>query len=151
MNKRICVIAIIVFIIDQLSKLLVSTYLINNSVTIIDNFFRLRYATNTGAAWSILNNHQILLSLISIVLLIVIFIIKKNFKRNTRNDIAFALLYGGIIGNLVDRVIHGYVIDFIDFKILSYDSPIFNIADITIVIGIFLIIFAMIKGEDKWN
>ena len=151
MNKRICIIAISIFIIDQLSKLLVSTYLGNNIVTIIDNFFRLRYATNTGAAWSILNNHQIILSLISIALLVVLFIFKKNFNTNVRNDIAFGLLYGGIIGNLVDRVVHGYVIDFLDFKIFSYDYPIFNIADMTIVIGIILIIYAMIKGEDKWN
>ena len=149
MNKRIFIIAIIVFIIDQLSKLLASSYLINNSINIFDNFFNLKYATNTGAAWSILSGHQIILSIISIALIIVIFMFKKNFKSNVRNDIAFSLLYGGICGNLIDRVIHGYVIDFLDFKIFSYDYPIFNIADIAIVLGIILIIIAIFKGEDK--
>ena len=149
MNKKMCIIAIIVFLIDQLSKLLVSTYLINNTINVVDGFFSLRYATNTGAAWSILSNHQIILSLITIALLIVLFIFKRNFKSNTRNDIAFGLLYGGIIGNLVDRIIHGYVIDFLDFNIFGYNYPIFNIADTVIVVGIILIIIAIIKGEDK--
>lgn len=151
MNKKIFIIAIITFILDQLSKIIVSIYLVNNPITVFDNFFLLRYATNTGAAWSILSNHQIILSLISIVFLILIFIFKKNFKSNTRNDFAFALLYGGILGNLVDRIIHGYVIDFLDFYIFGYNYPIFNIADMAIVVGIILIIIAIFKGEDKWS
>jgi signal peptidase II len=79
------------------------------------------------------------------------FIIKyyPNFKKNKRNNIAFSLLIGGILGNLIDRIIHGYVIDYFHFYLFGYDYPIFNIADIGIVIGVILIIISIWKGEDK--
>ena len=62
---------------------------------------------------------------------------------------AFGLLYGGIIGNLIDRMLYGYVIDFLDFKIFNFNYPVFNIADIGIVIGILLLIIAIFKKEDE--
>ena len=71
-----------------------------------------------------------------------------KFKLNRRNIIAFGLLFGGIIGNLLDRFILGYVRDFLDFYILGYDFPVFNISDCAIVIGIILLIIAIIKGEE---
>ena len=151
MNKRILNISIVSLLIDLVTKYVVTMFLINNQLTVIPNFFYLTYATNTGAAWSILNNHQVLLVVISIILIIFLFMIKSNFKENLRNDIAFGLLYGGIAGNLMNRVFNGYVIDFLDFKIFNYDYPIFNIADILVVLGIILIIFAIFKGEDNEN
>ena len=83
---------------------------------------------------------------------IAIFIIYRymyNFKQNKRNNIAFGLIIGGIVGNLIDRVFLGYVRDFLSFKIFSYNYPIFNFADIFIVIGVFLLIIAILKGEDN--
>ena len=151
MNKKVLIIAIIVLIIDQVTKMIANMYLFDNIINIIPNFFKLEYALNTGAAWSILNNHQIILITISIILMILLFMINKKFKVNVRNNIAFGLLFGGIWGNLVDRIFHGYVIDFLSFKIFNYDYPIFNIADITVVIGIILLIIAIIKGEDNEN
>lgn len=151
MNKKVFIIAIILLIIDQLTKMFAHMYLIDNVIEIVPNFFKLNYALNTGAAWSILNNHQIILVILSIILLIVIFMVSKSFKINKRNNIAFGLLYGGIWGNLLDRIFHGYVIDFLDFKIFNYDFPIFNIADIAVVLGVFLLIIAIIKGEDNEN
>ena len=140
MNRKIFIITIIVLIIDQLTKMLASIYLVNNQITIINDFFNLTYALNSGAAWSILNNHQIILTMISIILLIVVFMFKSHFKDNKRNIFAFGLLYGGIAGNLIDRIFHGHVIDFLDFKIFM-----------AIVLGVFLIIIAIIKGEDSEN
>ena len=138
MNKKVFIIAIIVLAIDQLSKMLANMYLVDNIINIIPNFFKLEYALNTGAAWSILNNHQVILIIISIILMIILFMFYKNFKVNMRNNIAFGLLFGGIWGNLVDRLFHGYVIDFLSFKIFNYEYPIFNIADTAVVIGIIL-------------
>ena len=145
------IIAVIILIIDQLTKMIVNTYLIDNIITVIPNFFKLEYALNTGAAWSILNNHQVVLIIISVILMIILFMFHNNFKVNKRNNIAFGLLFGGIWGNLVDRLFHGYVIDFLSFKIFNYDYPIFNIADIAVVVGIILLVFAIIKGEDNEN
>lgn len=151
MNKKVLIIAIAVLIIDQLTKMIASTYLIDNILIIIPNFFKLEYALNTGAAWSILNNKQALLIIISIILMIILLMFNKKFKENIRNNIAFGLLFGGIWGNLVDRIFHGYVVDFLSFKIFNYDYPIFNIADIAVVFGIILLIIAILKGEDNEN
>ena len=71
------------------------------------------------------------------------------YKNNFRNIIAFSLIYGGLLGNLVDRLIYGYVIDYFKILLGSYDFPIFNLADMAIVIGFILLIYAIIKGEDK--
>ena len=68
---------------------------------------------------------------------------------NTRNNIALSILLGGIAGNLADRLFLGYVRDFLDFRFGSYNFPIFNLADTFIVIGVILLIFAILKGEEK--
>lgn len=149
MNKKVFIISFIVLVLDQLSKMFATMYLVNNTVTVIPNFFKLEYALNTGAAWSLFNNHQVLLIIISIILMIILLFLIKRFKMNNRNSIAFGLLFGGIVGNLIDRLFNSYVIDFLSFKIFNYDYPIFNIADIAVVIGVIFLIFAIIKGEDN--
>lgn len=148
MNKKITIISIITILIDQITKILAKTYL-TRSIVVIPDFFYLTFAKNTGAAWSIMKNQRLLLVILSIVILYILFRFSYEFKENKRNNFAFALLYGGIIGNLINRIIDGSVIDFLDFKIFNYDFPIFNVADIAIVIGIILIIGAIIRGEDK--
>ena len=151
MNKKVLLVSLLILIIDQFSKILVNSYLVNNIIILIPNFFKLEYAQNTGAAWSILNNQQFVLIIISIILLIILFVFYEKFKKNLRNIIAFGLLYGGIFGNLIDRLFRGYVIDFLSFKIFNYNYPIFNIADIAVVFGIILLVVAIIKGEDNEN
>jgi signal peptidase II len=148
-TKKIIIISIIILIIDQISKIIISTFIpLNNSLNVIKNFFKLTYVNNEGAAFSILTNQRILLIMISFLALA--FIIKnlKEFKVNPRNNIAFGLLIGGICGNLIDRLFLGYVRDFLDFKIFNYNFPVFNISDSAIFIGVVLIIIAIIKGED---
>ena len=72
-----------------------------------------------------------------------------SFKKTKLNTYGFGLLLGGILGNLSDRLIFGYVKDFLDFIIFKYDFPVFNIADICIVIGVILLIISILKGEDN--
>lgn len=149
MNRKILIIAIISVIIDQVSKMLASIYLkLNISKTIISKFFYLTYCHNEGAAWGILKDSRIIIIIGTLFSLILIYHFVYCFKNNFRNNLAFGLLYGGLAGNLIDRLAFGFVRDFLDFYIFKYDFPVFNIADICIVIGVFLLLIAMIKGED---
>ena len=150
MKKKIIIISAFIFFLDQLIKLLISSFLhLNESLTIITNIFNITYLENSGAAWSILNGHLSLLIVFSVIALFIIIYYMKKFVLNKRNIIAFGLIYGGLLGNLFDRLFHGYVIDYFDFKIFNYKYPVFNIADTALVIGIFLIIIAIFKGEDQ--
>lgn len=115
---------------------------------IIMNFFSITKVYNMGASWSILTGQRWFLIALAIIILILLFYYQTKFVRNNRNIIAFALLYGGITGNLLDRIIYGHVIDFLDFTIFGYNFPVFNFADICIVLGVLLLIIAIFKKED---
>lgn len=149
MNRKILTIAAITLLIDQLSKAAVATFVsLNREWKIINNFFSIYYINNYGAAWSILKNKTTFLILLSLIALFVIYRFMYVFQINKRNNIAFGLVVGGLVGNLIDRWLFGYVRDFLSFRIFGYDYPIFNIADMAIVIGAFLLIYAVWKGED---
>ena len=150
MSKKIYIISLIIFILDQITKSLISTYLkLNESIEKIKDFFYIRYINNKGASWGILENNRILLIGLSIIAIIMIIRYSYFFKKTKLNTYGFGLLLGGILGNLSDRLIFGYVKDFLDFIIFRYDFPVFNIADISIVIGVVLLIISILKGEDK--
>ena len=141
-KKKYILITFLVIIIDQLTKFLINQnieYL--KSFQIIKNFFYFTNAHNNGADFSILSGYNFLFICVT---LIAICLIDKYIEKN----ISFYILLGGIIGNLIDRLIVGYVRDFLDFRIFNYNFPIFNISDICICLGIFLIIIKTIK-EDK--
>lgn len=149
MNKKILTVATISLAIDQITKIIMENILkLNSSKTIIKDFFYLTLCHNEGAAWGILHEHKSILIIFTLIALVVIYHFIYCFKNNTRNNIAFGLLIGGLSGNLVDRLLTGYVRDFLDFIIVNYDYPVFNFADISIVLGVILLIYATIKGED---
>lgn len=147
--KKTFSISIIGFLIDRISKVIVSNNcLLYEKNKIIDNFFYITYVKNDGAAWSILEGNRTFLILISIFA--IIFILKCIFKEENINkfeSISYGVLLGGIIGNLFDRVFYGYVIDFFDFKFFSYSYPVFNIADILIVVGVLIMVITLIRGD----
>jgi len=147
--KKTFSISIIGFLIDRISKVIVSNNcLLYEKNKIIDNFFYITYVKNEGAAWSILEGNRTFLILISIFA--IIFILKCIFKEENINkfeSISYGVLLGGIIGNLFDRVFYGYVIDFFDFKFFSYSYPVFNIADILIVVGVLIMVITLIRGD----
>lgn len=139
-------------IIDQLSKFIITNSIeLNEMVTIIEDFFFLRHIRNTGAAWGIMSSNTLILALISIVFLFfLINYIEKMKEISKISQISFGLIIGGIIGNLIDRLLRGYVVDFFSFIIFKYHYPIFNIADILIVVGAFLLIIEFVlTGDDK--
>ena len=150
LNKKTYIIAVLVLIIDQVSKSLVEIFLnLHENFTVIKNFFYITIAHNTGGAWSIFSNHSYLFIVASVIAILLLIKFMFGFKNNFRNNLAFGFLFGGIFSNLADRVFLGYVRDFLDFKLFGYDYPIFNIADVTIVVGVLLLVVAVIKGEDK--
>ena len=136
-------ITMLLVVIDQISKELINIYLrLNESVKIINNFFYITNAHNEGAAWSILSGNTLLLILITFISIYLIYKYTKEYK-----GIFKYILYGGIIGNLIDRIFYGYVRDFIDFRIFNYNYPVFNISYICIFIGIFILVIKIVKDE----
>ncbi len=140
-------------ILDQLIKRFVTKHLLlGKVVSIIPNFFALRYVQNTGAAWGIFGDSALLLSIVSAIFLIILNLyLSKETHFTKQSIIGYGLLIGGVLGNLVDRILHGYVIDFLDFNIINYNFPTFNFADILIVVGVFLIIIEIVRGEISGN
>lgn len=143
------IIATIVLAIDQISKIVASISLeLNHSIKVISNFFYLTLCHNSGAAWGLFSNAQFIIAIGTVVAMVIIYHFIYCFKQNKRNTLAFGFLIGGLAGNLIDRILFGYVRDFLDFYIFKYDFPVFNVADICIVLGVILLIIAIIKGED---
>ena len=149
MVKKIIFLSLIIFIIDQLLKLLIGfTIGLNSSICIIEDFFCISNVHNYGAAFSILYGNRVFLVLISIFALILVYYFMLKNKSLNKMDISiYSLLIGGILGNLFDRVIYGYVVDYLDFCIFGYNFPIFNLADVCIVISVGLIIIDSIWGD----
>lgn len=150
-------ITLIIIIFDVISKIFISNILIlNKSITIIPNFFYLTYTHNYGGAWSIFDNSTLFITSVSFLIIIgIIYYLFKNKVTKKIEIVGYSLLLGGAIGNLIDRIVYGYVIDFLDFYIFKYDFPIFNVADIGIVVGIILLLVSMIlevyKNDNKRN
>lgn len=149
-NKLLYLITLLVIIVgDQFTKHLVSSSMqLGQSQQIIDNFFYFTYAHNTGVAWGMLAGHLwlfIIVALVSAVLMIVFFIRTRKDEVLTR--FGLVLTFAGMAGNLIDRLVFGYVRDFIDVVIFNYNFPIFNIADMAVVIGVALIIIEIIFEE----
>ena len=139
MNLKHYIIGIIIIIVDQLSKILI----INKNKSIIPNFLEFNYTQNTGGAFGIGRMNLILIINILIIIGIIVFLIKENKK--VTNYIPFVILLSGSIGNLIDRLFRGYVIDFIDINIFNF--PNFNIADVCILIGTIMIGICLIKNN----
>lgn len=150
--KKVTIFSIIFFVVDFFVKLIISSNLkLYDTINIIPNFFRIVYVRNTGAAFSILENSRILfiiVAIIAIVLLYKYFI--KNVNENKFNILCYSMLTGGILGNLFDRIVYGYVIDYLSFDIFGYKFPVFNLADSYIVISIILLILKEVK-ESVWK
>ena len=149
-NRKIFIIAVIVLCLDHIVKSIISAILkVGESINIIPNFFSLTYIQNQGAAWGIFSNKPVIIIITTAIAALIIYKFMYSFKTNFRNNLAFGLVIGGLLGNLIDRLIFGYVRDFFDFQIFNYNYPVFIFFDIAIVIGVFLLIYAIIKGEDK--
>lgn len=140
----IIILSIIFLIVDQITKILVVNSLVpGENIEIIKNIFNIIYTNNTGAAFSILLGKRIFLIVVAVLIIgVLLYYIKRNKIEKKIDIIALSFIIGGSLGNLIDRIVRGYVIDFISIKIGNYNFPIFNVADILIVIGVFLLLLS---------
>lgn len=140
-RRRIAIVLAIssVFIfIDQLLKILVRKY--NPDIVVIKNFLELIFVKNTGAGFGILQGQLVLLIFLNIVAFIFIIWLLIYTKKSFLADISLALILGGAIGNFLDRVIFGFVTDFISFSFW----PAFNIADSAVTVGVFMMAYCLL-------
>ncbi len=145
----ITILSIIFTLLDQASKYSVINYL-HKDIEVINNFFYLIYTKNNGAAFSILTGKRLFLIVITVLIIgSLIYYIIKNEVSSKIEILSFSLIIGGSLGNLIDRVVRGYVIDFISVKIFGYYFPIFNIADTLICIGVFILLIIQFRKERK--
>ena len=149
---RIYIYIIGLILIDQLSKVwALSALRGTEGIAVIPNVFELSYLENRGAAFGILQDHQIFFVLITVAAAVILTWIYRRIPQTKKYiplRISYALIMAGAFGNLIDRVFRGYVIDFIYFSLI--DFPVFNMADIYVVCsGIFLVFCVCFKYKDE--
>ena len=150
--KGILFFSIVFVILDQAIKIFLNSKMVLNQTNIlIENLLSITLTHNTGAAFSIFSGSRYLLIGIGIVVVIGLIFYVKNLEVIDDLDVfIYSLLFGGIIGNIIDRIVYGYVIDYLSFNFGSYYFPIFNFADMFIVISIVFIIFRTVK-DNLWK
>ncbi len=147
------VLSLIILIVDQATKISIVQRLdVGESQTVFD-FFNIVLVHNRGAAFSFLANEsgwqRWFFTMFSVLAGLVIFwLLQKSHKHNLFAS-GLALILGGAFGNLIDRLWHGYVIDFLDFHLFDFHWPAFNIADTAITIGVILLLFDEIRRVGK--
>lgn len=143
----------VLVVIDQLSKYLVvinRNTLHSNPIELLPGFFNLVYVRNTGAAWGMFHGNNLILLIIAVAALILFSIFFKAITENyPERVVGFFMVISGIIGNSIDRIVRGSVVDFLDFYYKSYHWPSFNVADSAICVGVIIIIISSLLRKAK--
>lgn len=143
-NSNVIKIVILVFIFDQISKYLLKSFLeLGQTLSVIPNILHLTPVHNMGAGFGILQGQRLFFILFSIIVLAVLIYKWKKMPEEMNIIVPLGLVIGGLLGNLLDRIILGYVFDFIDFRIW----PVFNAADSAISIGVVWLIIYLWTGK----
>lgn len=156
-NQRIGTIAIAVIIIDQITKHFADSRLEFNrgEVEVIRGFFKLVNWGNTGAAWSFMSGNNHFLAVVSLLALLLLFLYRHHFDTRTCvGQSAMGLLFGGITGNIIDRLFRHHVVDFLRFYLVQRGGteigfPAFNVADMAICGGVGLLFVLAYKAEQN--
>src|SRR5690625_2736428 len=123
---------------------------LQEQIPVIDGFFSITSHRNKGAAWGILQDQMLFFYIITIIVIVgIIYYIHKYLKGIIGLSIAISLILGGAIGNIIDRIFRKEIVDVLDFIIINYNFPIFNIADSALVVGVFLFIIISLIEERK--
>lgn len=142
--------SVLVLVLDQLTKRVVDTSMQLHQTIELLPFFQLTYMRNEGAAFSFLSGaggwqRWFFISLAIIASVFICFWLGKLSREQLREAIAWALVLGGALGNLIDRIFHGYVIDFLDVYYGDWHWPAFNVADSAITLGVILLLFDSLR------
>lgn len=145
-DKRILLVGLVTLLADQVTKLIVvRTLRYGEEFVVLDGFFRFVHWGNTGAAWSLFRGNNYALSIVAIVAVSVLFMLRRHFGAEARlGQFALGLMFGGILGNIIDRLYHKHVVDFLYFYVYRRSGaevgfPAFNIADTAICVGVGLL------------
>lgn len=151
--KKVALFGSLCLIIDQIIKLIITNSVdLNQGINVIKGFFSITYVRNYGAAFSILTGNRLFLIIITIMALLLIYFIFIKSEKNSKLQLTlYGILLGGILGNLLDRIIYSYVIDYLDFNVFGFNAPVFNFADICIVISTILIVITTFKESLNGN
>lgn len=148
---RYYIVALVLIILDQWTKwLVVKNMGLYEQIPIIENFFSITSHRNEGAAWGILQGQMTFFYIITIVVIIgIIYFMQKYAHESKLLAVALGFILGGAIGNFIDRLFRKEVVDFLDFIIINYNFPIFNVADSALTVGVILFIITTIMDESK--
>lgn len=133
------ILALFLLLLDQITKTLIKFFVHPFEIITILPFFNIVYVENTGSAFGMFKSLGSLFFII-VSLMAIVFVTFLLIKERD-NRVCYALVLGGAAGNLLDRLIYGYVIDFLDFHVGGFHWPVFNIADSALTVGIFLLLF----------
>lgn len=158
MNKKylyLIIITCLVVALDQLTKMYITmNFRLHESYPVIKDIFHITYVRNTGAAFGIFRDANIVfrtlffLSLPPIAMVVIFFLLKSSPDKDVVQNTALSMVFAGALGNYIDRVRFQYVIDFLDFHYKqAWSYPAFNVADMSIVCGVMLLLYFMIKDE----
>ncbi|MCT1403052.1 signal peptidase II [Paenibacillus sp. p3-SID867] len=139
------VVAIVAFAVDQFIKWCVAAFMdIGQKIPLISGFIQLTSIRNRGAAFGILQNQRLFFIVVTTIVLIgIIFYLYKIHRKQKVLAYALALIFGGALGNFVDRALHGEVVDMLEFTFINY--PVFNMADVFIVTGVVLVMINTLR------
>lgn len=142
-------VALVILLVDQILKYIVRlNFNLGETIPVIEDVFHLTYVQNTGAAFGILAEHRLFFIVFSVLVIVAMPVFLRRLLdikgRNRLFSLCLGLILGGAAGNLIDRIVFGYVIDYLDFRIW----PVFNLADSAIVVGSLLLFFVVWKAGD---
>lgn len=149
-------VAVLTLVVDRISKWVVMDSLKLgeswNPVAALERWVSLTYVTNTGASFGLFPDHGVVFIIIAVVVIVGIIVYYRAYYRHLPGEqwliqISLGLQLGGALGNLVDRLLYGHVIDFIDFKVW----PVFNVADSSIFVGVVILAFYLLRHGEDWG
>ncbi len=152
MKKRFYIIIMFVLcLLDQISKLyILKNFEVDSKKVIIKNFLKIFYVKNTGVSFGMFSGMKLPIIIVSVI--IIIYMIYEFVKTEDKfNMFSIGLIIAGAFGNLIDRLLRGYVVDFISFTIMNKEMSIFNFADSFITIGVLLYAFNIIRKDFIWK